>query len=39
MIDRPGFCVQENLISVPSDLSNEASFIGNEKVDEEVPLL
>lgn len=39
MIDRPGFCVQENLFSILSDLSNEASFTGNEKVDEEVPLL
>lgn len=34
MIDRPGFCVQENLFSVLSDLSNEASFTGNEKGDE-----
>lgn len=38
-IDHTGLRVLEILITVPSDLFNEASLIGNEQGDEEITLL
>lgn len=38
MIDLAGHGVRENLISIPSHLSNEAAFTDKEPVDEGVPL-
>lgn len=38
-IDHTGLCVQDVLITVPSDLFNEASLIDNEQGDGEITLL